>query len=57
MSAQIIELPDPNATLLEIARAAHVRGLHLIHDGRKIVVSPIIPPGWREVIIKQRAAA
>lgn len=52
MSAAVFELPDHSATLLEVLRTAQARGMHLIHNGRQIVVSPIVPPGWREVVIK-----
>lgn len=51
MSATVFEIPDPNATLLEITRDAHARGLHVIHNGHEIVVSPIVPPGWWRVAI------
>ena len=49
MNATVFELPDPDATLLEVMRAAQARGMHLIHNGREIVVSPIVPPGWWRV--------
>ena len=49
MSAQVFEIPDQTATLLEIMQAAQARGMHLIHNGREIVVSPIVPPGWWRV--------
>lgn len=59
MNAQVIEFS--RQTLLEVVRAAQAAGMHLIHNGRDIKVSPIIPPGWREVIVKikqpQRRAA
>ncbi len=59
MTAQVFELPDPNATLLEIMQAAQARGMHLIHNGREIVVSPIVPPGWFRVVavkVERKAA-
>lgn len=49
MTATVFELPDPNATLLDVMRAAQARGMHLIHNGHQIVVSPIVPPGWFRV--------
>ena len=52
MSARILPFPDPNAPLLDVVRAAREADLHLIHNGREIRVSPIVPPGWREVIVK-----
>ena len=53
MTAQIFELPDGNATLLEIISGAEARGMHLIHNGREMVVSPIVPPGWFRVAAVQ----
>lgn len=40
--------PAPNlpATLAKLERAAIEGGMHLIHDGRHVKVSPIVPPGW-----------
>lgn len=40
--------PAPNlpATLAELERATSEGGMHLIHDGRHVKVSPIVPPGW-----------
>lgn len=49
MTGAAFELPDPEATLLEVMRAAEARGMHLIHNGREIKVSPIVPPGWFRV--------
>lgn len=56
MSAQVLPFPDPNAPMLDVVRAAQAAGLHLIHNGREIKVSPIVPPGWREVIVKVKPA-
>lgn len=58
MSARVLPLPvEPpdGATFREVAEAARAHGLHLIHNGRRIVVSPVIPPGWREVAITIKA--
>jgi len=49
MTAQVFEIPDPSATLLVVMQAAQARGMHLIHNGREIVVSPVVPPGWSRV--------
>jgi hypothetical protein len=57
MSAQVFEIPDQHATVLEVATAAKARGMHLIHNGREIVVSPVVLPGWREVIVKVKPSA
>jgi len=42
----MITLPP---TLEELERAAADRGMHLIHDGHELKVSPIVPPGWFRV--------
>lgn len=46
MSALVFEIPDQDKTLLEIIEQAQARGMHLIHNGREIVISPVVPPGW-----------
>lgn len=43
ISAVII--PD-DATVLEIARQASASGLHIISNGQRTVLSPVVPPGW-----------
>ena len=57
MSAQVLQFRERGTPVIDVIRA----GMHLIHNGREIVVSPIVPPGWREVIVKiknpQRRAA
>lgn len=49
MSATVFELPDESLSLYDIAEAAKARGMHLIHNGRRVVVSPTIPPGWQKL--------
>lgn len=39
-------IPD-NAAVLEIARMAVASHLHLITDGKRSVLSPIVPAGWK----------
>jgi len=56
MSAQNIETPDPNHSLLQIALDAEARGRHLIHNGREIVTSTHVPPGWWRVAIHVKDA-
>lgn len=41
-----------DALLDEFAQAAKARGMHLISDGHKVVVSPIVPPGFFKVAVK-----
>lgn len=51
-------LPDLDMTVLDAYRLARDNSMYLISDGYRTVISPIIPPGWREIPIriKQRAA-
>lgn len=44
-------------TLLEAYRAARSAGMYLIGNGFDVKVSPIIPPGWREIPIKVKVTA
>lgn len=58
MIAAII-IPD-QATPLEAAQQAAAAHLHLITNGRRTVLSPVVPAGWHKlgVAVKpQRAAA
>jgi len=41
-------------SLLEAHRVAKAAGMYLVTDGRTVVVSPIILPGWREVPLVMR---
>lgn len=36
----------PETTLIEAAEQAVNAGVHLITDGRRVIQSPWIPPGW-----------
>lgn len=38
-----------NTDVIEAARRAHATHLHLITDGKRTVLSPIILPGWFKV--------
>jgi len=47
----------PEDILLDdVAKAAQAAGMHLISDGRKVVVSPIVPPGFYKVAVKVKNA-
>jgi len=49
-----------NAHVIDIARQASAQHLHLLTDGRRTVLSPIITPGWYKIgvrIKKGRQAA
>lgn len=47
----------PGLTLLEAYQVAQDAGMHLIHDGREVKVSPIIPPGWRAIPLRIKPTA
>lgn len=54
----ITEIRDPDmAELLAVANEAAAANLHLITDGRRIVYSPWVPPGWHRMAVKVRDAA
>lgn len=42
----------PGLTLLEAYQVAQDAGMHLISDGYEVKVSPIVPPGWREIPLR-----
>jgi hypothetical protein len=46
----------PGLTLFEAYRVARAANMHLICDGFNIKVSPIIPPGWREIPLRVKSA-
>lgn len=51
MSADLFQMIPEDRQLLEVAQRAQAAGMHLIHNGRRLVVSPTIPPGWWRVAI------
>ena len=53
ISAVII--PD-NATVLEAAKLAVASHLHLITDGRRVLLSPIVMPGWHRMAVKVKSS-
>lgn len=53
MIAAVI-IPD-TTTVLEAARQARASSLHLITNGERTVLSPIVPPGWFKVAVKAKA--
>lgn len=50
-------IPHSNLTLYQAFRLARDAGMHLIGNGTDIKISPIIPPGWREIPIRIKIAA
>lgn len=47
-------IPD-TATVMDAARQAKASNLHLICDGKRTVLSPIVPPGWFKIAVKAKA--
>jgi len=47
--ATVITVPD-NALVLEIAIQAKADHLYLISSGKRSVLSPLVPPGWKVLI-------
>lgn len=56
ISAQIIPITDDTllADVADIASKAQARGMFLISNGAKVVVSPICPPGFFKLAVKVR---
>lgn len=50
-------LLTPGLTLLDAYRVAREAGMHLISDGLEVKVSPIIPPGWREIPLRVKVTS
>lgn len=48
-------IPPDDAFMLEVERAAVERGMHIITDGCRVVVSPIVPPGWHRMGITHKS--
>lgn len=41
-----------DALLDEVAQAAKARGMHIISNGQRTVVSPIVTAGWTKIAVK-----
>ena len=50
-------IPHSGLTLLEAQTLAHAHGMHLVEIDGEIRISPIIPPGAREIPIKVKIAS
>lgn len=51
-------LPHTGLTLLDAYRVAKQAGMYLIDNGSgDVKVSPIIPPGWREIPLRVKVTA
>ena len=49
--ATILAFTD-DTTVDELAQVAKASGMHLISNGFKVVVSPIVPPGFFKIAVK-----
>lgn len=54
MTAITTIVPD-EALLLEVARSAAARHLKLLTNGRRSVLSPVDIPGFKPIIVKEKA--
>lgn len=54
MNALTTIVPD-EALLLEVARSAAARHLKLLTNGRRTVLSPVDIPGFKPIIVKEKA--
>lgn len=56
ITAQIIPITDDTllSEVAAIARRANQRGMFLISNGFKVVVSPVCPPGFFKIAVKVR---
>jgi hypothetical protein len=46
-----------DAELLDVATRAAAAHLHLVTDGHRIFLTPIVQPGWRKVAVRVKDAA
>lgn len=54
LTARILAI-TVGTTLDECAQVAKEAGMHLISDGKKVVVSPIVPPGFFKIAVKVKS--
>ncbi len=55
MSASLSVIIPDNATVMEAAQLAVASHLHLITDGTRVVLSPIVMPGWHRMAVKVKS--
>ena len=46
-------VPD-EATLLDVAEQASTEHLHIISNGKRTALSPVVPDGWHRLVVKIR---
>lgn len=54
MSAVITLVPD-DALLFDVARQAAAAHVHLISNGTRYALSPIVPAGWHKVPVADKS--
>lgn len=47
----MITIIPSDTDVMEAARLAAAAHLHLITDGRRTVLSPVVPPGWHKLAV------
>lgn len=48
-------IPPADALFADVYEAAIAHGMHIITDGCRIVVSSIVPAGWKKLAVIQRS--
>lgn len=57
MTAQLITLTDDNMLLDDALALAKKAGMFLISNGRRAVISPVIPRGWNQIALRGQIPA
>ena len=57
MTAHLITLADDNMLLDDALALAAKAGMYLISNGRRAVISPIIPRGWSRIALRGQIPA
>lgn len=46
-------VPD-EATLLDVAEQASAEHLHIISNGKRVALAPVVPEGWHRMVVTIR---
>ena len=57
MTAHLITLADENMLLDDALAIAKKAGMFLISNGRRSVISPVIPRGWAQIVLRGQIPA
>ena len=52
----MITIVPSDTEVIAAARLAAAAHLHLITDGKKTVLSPVVPPGWHKLAVTVKEA-